>query len=269
MLLSEICGLVSVRRPLWREDGCAICSVITQWSESRRTRNHSLLSHLRLPQPGGPGSRIYVPQEQGGPVIPAGTGFPLCHLLRLASYEPYFVLRILICHSWGTDETNIKVCVKFVACFHFSRFISSSLTSLSSLCLFFASIWPYRHHSNLLWEGEGEGKRKGKCRGMCMTLLTETHSQYKLLGLSPRRTIPTEETALVGEVNANVCVERVSRDHHDGSLRPYSRFSRPELLSCTHEAEWTPFQTHYFSEKSGSAGSRTRTSGSVARNSDH
>jgi hypothetical protein len=21
-----------------------------------------------------------------------------------------------------------------------------------------------------------------------------------------------------------------------------------ELLSCTHEAEWTPFQTHYFSE---------------------
>jgi hypothetical protein len=30
MLLSEICGLVSVGRPLWREDGSAICSVITQ-----------------------------------------------------------------------------------------------------------------------------------------------------------------------------------------------------------------------------------------------
>jgi hypothetical protein len=36
------------------------------------------------------------------------------------------------------------------------------------------------------------------------------------------------------------------------------------LLSCTQEDEWTPFQTHYFS-----AGNRTRTSGSVARNSDH
>jgi hypothetical protein len=47
--LCEICGLVSVGRPLWREDGSAICSVITQWSESRRTRNHTLLSHLRLP----------------------------------------------------------------------------------------------------------------------------------------------------------------------------------------------------------------------------
>jgi hypothetical protein len=51
MLLSEICGLVSVGRPLWREGGSTICSVITQWSEPLRTRNHILLSHLRLPQP--------------------------------------------------------------------------------------------------------------------------------------------------------------------------------------------------------------------------
>jgi hypothetical protein len=26
-----------------------------------------LLSHLRLPKPGGPGPSIYIPQEQGGP----------------------------------------------------------------------------------------------------------------------------------------------------------------------------------------------------------
>jgi hypothetical protein len=75
MLLPEICGLVSVGCPLSREDGFAICSVITQWFESLRTRNHILLSHLKLPQPGGPGSHIYIPQEQGGPVIPPGTGF--------------------------------------------------------------------------------------------------------------------------------------------------------------------------------------------------
>jgi hypothetical protein len=42
---------------------------------------HILLPHLRLPQPGGPGSRIYIPQEQGGSVIPPGTGFPFCRLL--------------------------------------------------------------------------------------------------------------------------------------------------------------------------------------------
>jgi hypothetical protein len=35
-------------RPLWREDGSAICSAVCQWSESRRTRNHTLLSRLRL-----------------------------------------------------------------------------------------------------------------------------------------------------------------------------------------------------------------------------
>jgi hypothetical protein len=40
MLLSEICGLVSGGRPLWRENGSAICSVITHWSESLRTRYH-------------------------------------------------------------------------------------------------------------------------------------------------------------------------------------------------------------------------------------
>jgi hypothetical protein len=70
MLLPEICGLVSVGRPLWREDGSAICSAITQWSESLRTRNHILLSHQRLPQPGGPGFLIYIPQELGGPLKP-------------------------------------------------------------------------------------------------------------------------------------------------------------------------------------------------------
>jgi hypothetical protein len=74
MLLSEICGLASVAHPLWREDGSAVCSVITQWSESLRTCNHNLLSHLRLPQPEGPGYHIYIPQEQGVPVIPLALG---------------------------------------------------------------------------------------------------------------------------------------------------------------------------------------------------
>jgi hypothetical protein len=72
--LSECCCGV-LGRPLWREDG----SAINQWSESLRIRNHTLRFHLRLPQPGGPGSCIYIPQEQGRPVIP-----PLRRLLRLA-----------------------------------------------------------------------------------------------------------------------------------------------------------------------------------------
>jgi hypothetical protein len=87
--LSECCCLKFVVLFLWgalsdERIGLKFCSVITQWSELGRTRNHTLLSHPRLPQPGRPCSRIYIPHEQGGPVIPPGTVFPLRRLLRLS-----------------------------------------------------------------------------------------------------------------------------------------------------------------------------------------
>jgi hypothetical protein len=50
------------------------------------------------------------------------------------------------------------------------------------------------------------------------------------MALVPYRTIPIERTALVGEVIANFCEYRVPRGQRDGSLRPYSRLSRPEQL---------------------------------------
>jgi hypothetical protein len=40
-----------------------------------------------------------------------------------------------------------------------------------------------------------------------------------------------------------------------------------KLLSYPHEAEWTPFQTHYFSENLVEPGMEPGTSGSVAKNS--
>jgi hypothetical protein len=42
------------------------------------------VSDSRLPQPGGSGPHIYIPQDQGGPVIPPDTGFPIRCLLRFA-----------------------------------------------------------------------------------------------------------------------------------------------------------------------------------------
>jgi hypothetical protein len=42
------------------------------------------VSDSRLLQPGGPGPRIFIPQKQGGLVIPQGTGFPFRLLLRLS-----------------------------------------------------------------------------------------------------------------------------------------------------------------------------------------
>jgi hypothetical protein len=62
-----------------------LVSAVPVGSESGGIQDHILLSQFfRLPHPGGPGPRIYIPQEQGGQVIPPGTGFPLRRLLRLA-----------------------------------------------------------------------------------------------------------------------------------------------------------------------------------------
>jgi hypothetical protein len=70
--------------------------------------------------------------------------------------------------------------------------------------------------------------------------------------------------------------DSVSRSQRNGSPRPYSKFLdrnhyffSKELLICTQEAEWTPFQTHCFSKHLVTPGIEPGTSGSVARNSDH
>jgi hypothetical protein len=49
---------------------------VTLESKSRRIHDDILLSNLRLSQPGGLCPRIYILQEQDGPAIPSGTGFP-------------------------------------------------------------------------------------------------------------------------------------------------------------------------------------------------
>jgi hypothetical protein len=46
--LPKNCFVLRLGRPLWREDGSAICSAICQWLQSRRTHNRTLKSHLRL-----------------------------------------------------------------------------------------------------------------------------------------------------------------------------------------------------------------------------
>jgi hypothetical protein len=88
------------------------------------------------------------------------------------------------------------------------------------------------------------------------------------------RTIPIERPPLVGEVTANSCGKREPRGQRDGSLRPYSRFSRDEPLLFYQVAPqlysrgWVDSVPDplFFSL---SAGNRIRASGSVARNSDH
>jgi hypothetical protein len=58
-----------IGRPLWRENGSVFYNV--------QYTIYFTVSDLRIPQPGGEGPCIYIPQEQGGPVIPPSTWFPL------------------------------------------------------------------------------------------------------------------------------------------------------------------------------------------------
>jgi hypothetical protein len=67
---------------------------VTLGSKSHRTHDRILLSHLRLLQPGGPGPRIYIPQEQGGPVIPLGTGFTFVASYDLQGYGGGILTRL-------------------------------------------------------------------------------------------------------------------------------------------------------------------------------
>jgi hypothetical protein len=53
------------------------------FAEAVTLGSNIVLSHLRLPQSGGPGTRIYIFQEEGSPVTPPGSGFPLRRLSRL------------------------------------------------------------------------------------------------------------------------------------------------------------------------------------------
>jgi hypothetical protein len=52
----------------------------------RNSRPHFTVSNFRLPQPGGPGPRIYIPQGQGGLVIPPGNGFTCVASCDLQGY---------------------------------------------------------------------------------------------------------------------------------------------------------------------------------------
>jgi hypothetical protein len=58
-------------------------------------------------------SRIYIPQEQGGPVIPPGTGFCSFPLSRNGSWSSLY--------SFGTDRTENTISSSIVAWRHYCR----------------------------------------------------------------------------------------------------------------------------------------------------
>jgi hypothetical protein len=101
-IFSLICICFFMKGALSEErTGLYFAVYITHWSESRRTRNHIFLSHLRLTRLREPGPRIYVPRNRVAQIIPPDTGFPFrrppiinCHMIRLYMKKYKFGLYI-------------------------------------------------------------------------------------------------------------------------------------------------------------------------------
>jgi hypothetical protein len=78
--------IVLIKHPLTRGWVCrlqlllVLASAVILSSESRETHDHILMFQIR----DSPRPRIYIPQEQGSPVIHPGIGFPFRRLLRPA-----------------------------------------------------------------------------------------------------------------------------------------------------------------------------------------
>jgi hypothetical protein len=69
-----------------------LASAVFLGSESCGTHDHILLPQfLRLPNPVGPGSHIYIPQEQGGPVILPGILFTFITSLHIHTHTHTYV----------------------------------------------------------------------------------------------------------------------------------------------------------------------------------
>jgi hypothetical protein len=94
---------------------------------------HFTVSDSRPLQPGGPGPRIYIPQEQSGPVIPPRTGFPFRGLLRLAGLRWRYSTPPPHAISAAMDlVSEIKVCISAgIETWSSSPLVVITLTELS------------------------------------------------------------------------------------------------------------------------------------------
>jgi hypothetical protein len=66
------------------------CHFRVRWD----SRTYFAVSDSRLPQPGAPRPRIYIPQKQSGPVLLPGNRFTFRHLLRLTGLLERYSTRL-------------------------------------------------------------------------------------------------------------------------------------------------------------------------------
>jgi hypothetical protein len=138
---------------------------------------HFTPSDSRLPQPGGPGLRVYIAQEQGGPVIPPDTGFPFRRLLRLTGlrwrcstspqhgmFKPQMPCPRYIISPWTSQKHRFQEFLYFVMFIRFSGNVL--IESLPSIISQYNDKWT-RVGSGL------EGRDRWQCEVLSLPLLGE------------------------------------------------------------------------------------------------
>jgi hypothetical protein len=92
------------------------------------------------------------------------------------------------------------------------------------------------------------GKEKGVQKRMCMHVSWETSTKKKKRKQTNKQTNKQTPLSVSEQYRPSVTDPYV----HILAFLDWSRYFflqvAPQLHSCTHEADWTPFQTHYFSE---------------------
>jgi hypothetical protein len=84
------------------------------------------------PQPGERGLRIYVPQWQGGPAVPPGTGFPFVAFCVTQGYGGGILTRL---HTGLIRPSQVQILPSELSRFHLS--IYDSTTVCWTLAAFF------------------------------------------------------------------------------------------------------------------------------------
>jgi hypothetical protein len=156
--------------------------------------------------------------------------------------------------TFSLNNTSTPAEITSITSKHFRHLLSTTLTSIH--IILFLSHW-HSYKSQLL-------------------SLKQTKQQALRL-LVCKQTILTEEAAACCKPFANFfwvegCCMACTTDPTAINLRflgPNSYFSIQGLLNYPREAEWTPSQTHYYSENLIAPGIEPRSDASVAKNSDH
>jgi hypothetical protein len=180
------------------------------------------------------------------------------HSLTYCTSSGWWMMNVELSVEWMTEETKVLREDMQQCCFvHHKSYMN----------------WPRFEHRPPVWEARNQSPEL-----LLAFVYTNTHTgldKRNSVALVWERTILTLRPLLVGEVSAHVWGYRLLHGQRNRSPWPYSHFSRlePLLFFQVHPQlylrGWVDPSPDPLLLKSGSARNRTRTSGSVARNSNH